>query len=406
MVLNVENELKLVGLTPEKYEEFLQDCGDKINGVSDMDWSEIIEKYNLPYDRRRISESMGRNILGGNFVREFYKNKTIGKSSDEVIKELVTKEQDIYKAKRKLQDERNELNKLLRNEARHEENLQIIEERIEKIGKERYPFSMNSVSYLYSSYAENQNTIIACLSDLHFGLETSTYNIDVAKERLGKYIAEIKEIAEMNHAKKCVIMSCGDLISGSIHLGIQIANRENVVDQTMTACELIADFVYKLGAVFEKIEFYAVPGNHSRLEKNADDSLLGERLDNLVPWFLSHIFAHQDKYYIGRDEAKTTYTEVPIGNKNYLLVHGDFDGISDASVQKLCAYVGYFPYAIIMGHMHHPAMNDVSGVKVIQSGCLFDGDEYTERKRLRGTPSQTVIVCDNNRIKAIYPIEL
>lgn len=404
--MNIENELRLIGLTPEDYENFLQDCGDKINGVSDMDWSEIIEKYNLPYDRRRISESMGRNILGGNFVREFYKNKTIGKSSDEVIKELVTKEQDIYKAKRKLQDERNELNKLLRNEARHEENLHILEERIEKIGKERYPFSMNSVSYLYSSYSENQNTIIACLSDLHLGLETPTYNIDIAKERLSNYIAEIKEIAEINHVRKCVVACLGDCISGSIHMSIQIANRENIVDQAMMVCELIADFIYKLGGIFEKIEFYNVPGNHSRIEKNADDSLLGERLDNLIPWFLSHIFAHQEKYYIGKDEATNTYTEFPVGNNNYVIVHGDFDGISDASIQKLCAFLGYFPYAVIMGHMHHPAMNDVCGVKVIQSGCLHGTDEFTERKRLRGKPSQTVIVCDDNKIKAIYPIEL
>ena len=406
MVLNVENELKLVGLTPEKYEEFLQDCGDKINGVSDIDWGEIIEKYNLPYDRRRISESMGRNILGGNFVREFYKNKVIGKSSDEAVKELVAKEQEIYKAKRKLQDERNELNKLLRDEARHEENIRIIEERIEQIGKERYPFSMNSVSYLYSSFSENQNTMIVCLSDLHLGLETPTYNIEIAKERLSKYIKEIKNLAEIYSAKKCVCVALGDLVSGIIHLTIQIVNRENAVNQTMTACELIADFLYKLGGIFEKIEFYSVPGNHSRIEKNADDSLLGEKLDNLVPWFLSHIFAHQEKYYIGRDEAKNTYTEFPIGNKNYLIVHGDWDGISDTSIQKLCAYLGYFPYAILMGHMHHPAMNDVSGVKVIQSGSLFDGDEFTERKRLRGKASQTVVICDDNKIKAICPIEL
>lgn len=406
MVLNVENELKLVGLTPEKYEEFLQDCGDKINGVSDIDWSEIIEKYNLPYDRRRISESMGRNILGGNFVREYYKNKVIGKSSDEAAKELVAKEQEIYKAKRKLQDERNELNKLLRDEARHEENIRIIEERIEQIGQERYPFSMNSVSYLYSSFSENQNTMIVCLSDLHLGLETPTYNIEVAKQRLSKYIEEIKEIAEIHHTKKCVIACLGDVISGSIHLGIQIANRENVVDQAMVACELIADFIYKLGSIFEKIEFYNVPGNHSRIEKNADDSLLGEKLDNLVPWFLSHIFAHQEKYYIGRNEAENTYTAFPIGNKNYVICHGDFDSITDTGIQKLCAFLGYFPYAIIMGHMHHIAMNDVCGVKVVQSGTLLSDDEYMERRRLRGKPSQAIIVCDDNRIKAIYPIEL
>jgi len=402
--LNIETELKLVGLTPESYEEFLQDCADKINGVNDIDWVEIIEKYNLPFDRRRISESMGRNILGGNFVREFYKNKVIGKTSEEAIKDMIAKEQEIYKAKRKLQDERNELNKLLRDEARHEENQRILEEKIEKLGKERYPFYLSPSLWDYS--ALNPNTMIICLSDLHLGLETKEFNTEVAKDRLTQYLNEIKEIAEMHHTKKCVVAALGDLVSGTIHLSIQIANRENLVEQVMVACELIADFMYKLGEIFEDISFYNVPGNHSRIEKNADDSLLGERLDNLVPWFLSHIFAHQKQYHIDVDKKHDTYSEFAIGESKYLICHGDYDGLNDTSIQKLCAYVGYFPYAILMGHMHHPAMNEVSGVKVIQSGCLHNGDEFTERKRLKGAPSQTVIICNNKKIKSIYPIEL
>lgn len=404
--MNIENELKIIGLTPEEYESFLQDCADKINGVNDMDWSEIIEKYHLPYDRRRISESMGRSILGGNFVREFYKNKVIGKTSNEVMKDLVIKEQELFKAKRKLQDERNELNKLLRDEARHEENLRLFEERIEQIGKERYPFYLSPSSWNIGN--EQSDIMVVMLSDLHIGLETDDFNSDVAKERLAKYLAEIKSIAQMHGAKKCIVVACGDLISGNNHITIQIANRENVVDQVMLACEIVADFVYKLGEDFNEIEFYSVPGNHSRIEKKADDALLGERLDNLIPWFLGHAFAHQDKFYICNDKElqHNTYTEFPVGNNNYVVVHGDFDGINDTSIQRFCAYIGYFPYAVLMGHMHHPAMNEVSGVKVIQSGCLFDNDEYCEKRRLRGTPSQTVLVCNDNGIKAVYPIEL
>lgn len=402
--MNVENELKIVGLTPEQYEEFLQDCADKINGVNDMDWSEIIEKYHLPYDRRRVSESMSRNILGGNFVREFYKNKVVGKTSDEVVKELIAKEQEIYKAKRKLQDQRTELNKLLRDEARHEENLRLFEERLEKIGKERYPFYLSPSSFNMGN--KQTDTMIICLSDLHIGLETKEYNSDIAKERLTNYFEEIRNIAQMHKANKCIVVGLGDLVSGSIHLTIQISNRENVVEQVMIACELIADFVYKLGEVFHKVEFYNVAGNHSRIEKNSEDALLGERLDNLIPWFLKHTLCHQsDKFYIG-ENTHDTYAEFPVGNKNYVAVHGDYDGLNDSSIQKLCAYIGYFPYAVLMGHMHHPAMNEVSGIKVIQSGCLFDGDIYTEQKRLKGLPSQTVMIADDEKIKAIYPIEL
>ena len=408
--MNVENELKLVGLTPEDYENFLQDCGDKINGITDLDWSEIIEKYNLPFDRRRISESMGRNILGGNFVREFYKNKVIGKTSNEVAKELIAKEQDIYKAKRKLQDERNELNKMLREEARYEENLRLFEERLENIGKKKYPIELDS-SFSYKNSMVDNNTLICCLSDLHIGIEydssTGKYDIETAIYRLGRYIEEIKKIAKRHCVNKCVVVLLGDCISGSLHLTLQISNRENIVDQTMTACEIIADFIHKLKEIIPTIEIYSVPGNHSRVEKNKDDALLGEKLDNIIPWFLSHIFKHDEGIYVGLKEADDTYSYFNVDGKDYAILHGDFDGISDTEIQRFCAYIGKFPYAIIMGHKHHPAMNEVSGIKVIQCGSLMgSGDDYTRRKRLTGRPSQTVLICNDMGIEAIYPIEL
>lgn len=405
--MNIENELKIVGLTLESYEEFLQDCADKINGVSDIDWSEIIEKYNLPYDRRRISESMGRNILGGNFVREFYKNKTIGKTNDDVIKDLVRKEQDIYKAKRKLQDERNELNRLLRNEARYEEDIKLLEEKLESIGEKRYPLLSNRTAFMSS----DDGVCFICLSDLHIGANhSSTYgnfNTEIAKDRLNEYLKEIRNIAHVHNVDKCVVAILGDNISGNIHLTLQISNRENVIEQIKLTCEMIADFIYELKSIFTNIEIYSVSGNHSRVEKNKDNSVLGEELDNLVPWFLSHIFAHDKSVYVGLEMMDDTYSSFDVCGKTYTIVHGDYDGINDTAIQKLCAYLGYFPYAIIMGHKHHPAMNEVSGVKVIQSGSLCgSGDDFTVKSRLKGSPSQTVLICSNKGIKAIYPIEL
>ncbi len=408
--MNIENELKLVGLTPEDYENFLQDCEDKINGMTDLDWSEIIEKYNLPFDRRRISESMGRNILGGNFVREFYKNQLVNKSSDDVVKELISKEQDIYKAKRKLQDERNELNKVLREEARYEENLRLFEERLSNIGKQRYPLELEP-TFSFKNSAVDNNTLLCCLSDLHIGLEYNTstgkYSVEIATNRLAQYIEEIKKIAKRHFVNKCVVVLLGDCISGNLHLTLQISNRENVVDQTMTACEVIADFVYKLKEIIPTIEIYSVPGNHSRIEKNKDDALLNEKLDNIIPWFLAHIFEHDKEIYVGLKEADDTYSYFNIDGKDYAILHGDFDGISDTEVQRFCAFIGKFPYAIIMGHKHHPAMNEVSGIKVIQCGSLMgSGDDYTRRKRLTGKASQTVLICNDMGIEAIYPIEL
>lgn len=407
--MNIENELRLIGLTPELYENFLQDCADKIDGVNDMDWSEIIEKYNLPFDRRRISESMGRSILGGNFVRQFYKNKISNCTPEGVLKDLIAKEQDIYKAKRKLQDERNELNKLLRDEARYEENIKLLEEQLISIGKERY--QGDTFLQLKKDISIQENICFISLSDLHIGLAYSSihgkYNLDVAKKRLAQYLEEIKNIAERHHLNKCIVGLLGDTISGNIHLTIQVSNRENVIEQLKITCELIADFIVELRKIFSEIQIYSVPGNHSRITKNKDDSILGEELDNIVPWFLKCILSYDDNIYVEQYTMDDTYTDFEIEDKRYVLVHGDYDGINDSAIQKLCAYLGYFPYAIIMGHKHHIAMNEVNGIKVIQSGSLCgSGDNYTIKNRLTGNASQMVLICNKKGIETIYPVEL
>jgi predicted phosphodiesterase len=104
------------------------------------------------------------------------------------------------------------------------------------------------------------------------------------------------------------------------------------------------------------------------------------------------------------DDTLSTFL---VREKLYFAIHGDFDSTSDTSIAKLCLWAKMTPYCILCGHKHYPAMEDVSGIKIIQSGCLCgSGDEYTRQKRLTGKPSQTVLVVNDKGIKCCYPIEL
>ena len=46
-MIDIDQELKKYGLDREKYELCLKDIKDKINGSNDMDWAEIVAKYNI-----------------------------------------------------------------------------------------------------------------------------------------------------------------------------------------------------------------------------------------------------------------------------------------------------------------------------------------------------------------------
>lgn len=324
-------------------------------------------------------------------------------SEDEYFKELRLQKQEIQKEKRKLYDERLDINRRLREESRLETTIEKFENMLSNVSNNRY------LSYS-PTISEGENDMIVCLSDLHIGATyygfDGTYDSLIAKERLEKYLSKIIKIQETHHAENCVCLLLGDLISGSIHKTISVTNKENVIEQVKLACEYISDFVYELGKYFKTVELRGVAGNHSRLEDKGD-ALLGERLDTLILWFIKSMLKNVKNISVIDEDVDDTLSTFFVRDKLYFGVHGDFDTTTDASISKLILWAKMTPYCVICGHKHFPAMTDVSGIKVVQSGSLGgSGDEYTRQKRLTGKPSQTVLVVNDKGIKCCYPIEL
>lgn len=406
ILYNFTEELNKYGLTPETYEQLLKDCSDKTQKISDNEWSEIVDKYglNIHYDTLRKSSQF---ITGGSFVSEYFKWKESQKTSDikedEYFKKLRLEKQEIQKEKRKLYDERLDINRRLREESRLETTIEKLESMLSKVANNRYLTYTPTVS-------SSSNDMIVCLSDLHIGATyygfDGIYDSEIAKRRLKQYLSEIIDIQKIHAAENCVCVLLGDLISGSIHKTISITNKENVIEQVKLACEYISDFIYELGKHFKTIELRGVSGNHSRLDEK-EDALLGERLDTLIIWFIKSMLKNNNNITVIDESLDDTLSIFMLRDKLYFAVHGDFDSTSDTSIAKLALWAKMTPYCVLCGHKHYPAMNDVSGIKIVQSGSLGgSGDEFTRQKRLTGKPSQIVLVVNDNGIRCCYPVEL
>lgn len=363
-----------------------QDVADIINTLTDSDFGEST------YRKRYQSFQRMLNANQSKFV-----------DSDAQLQELQLQKQEIVKEKRKLFDERLDLNRRLREEARHETTIEKIEDMLSEIGTERY------VSYT-PVYSEGDNDMIVMLSDLHIGATyygfDSRYNSIVTKERLNEYLTNIINIQGVHKTKNCVVVLCGDIISGNIHKTISVTNKENVIEQVKLACTYISDFLYELGQHFSNVDVYSVPGNHSRLTAK-EDALLDERLDNLIVWFVKSMLKEVSNVTINDKNTDCTLATFILRDKLYFAVHGDWDVMTQGGVTKLALWSKMIPYCILCGHKHFPAMSDVSGVKIVQSGSLCgSGDEFTRQNRLTGEPSQTVLVVNGNGIRCCYPIKL
>lgn len=401
-MIEIDQELQKYGLSREQYENCLNDIKGKINGQNDMDWSEIVNKYNLNVHSDTLRKA-SQTIFGGAFISEYFaEKKSHGEQDPEYLEMLRLERNEIKKERQKLTDERTDLQKSLREAARKESFIEVIERAMAK--------EIEPLDYKPSPIVNGEDSMIVCLSDLHVGLEVqnfwNTYNDKILIQRLRKYLDEIDAIQDAHHCKHCDVVLGGDNISGLIHPNLRLQNNENVIEQIKTAITYIGDFIYTLQEWFETVNVYSVSGNHSRLSPNKEDHLKGEELDALVPFCLSVKFHDNPNVKICSDGYidDTINTFTTPGGKLFYIVHGDKDTPNNVA-QRLTLMAGVKPDAIIMHHRHHNAYDTQYGIKIIQVGSVIGTDDYCVDMRVTGNPEQCVIISsDKQPVKCFYDV--
>lgn len=319
----------------------------------------------------------------------------IGSEIDDKILEL-------RKERQKLQDQRTALSRLIRERSRQEELNEIL---ISAIRDADLP----ALDYIPTEVPEGNSDLIVTLSDIHYGANVNNrwrvYNSEICRGMFCEYIDRILGAARTHGSENCYVVSAGDMISGNIHYSIAVTNKENVIEQITGVSELIAEFLSTLSMFFKTVTFISVPGNHSRLTQDKDEALLAERLDDLVEWYLKARLQNNDKIIIdGGHRIDPTMSLFDIRGKTYCCVHGDYDG-TDAKTQALQTLAGTPLYAVLSGHLHHNATDEVQGIKTVMSGSFLGMDDYCVKKRIYGKPEQMVCVCGEEGIICHYGIE-
>lgn len=322
---------------------------------------------------------------------------------EDALSALDAKRIELQKERQKFFDQRNAFNKLLRERSRQEELNEILMEAIQS-------GNLPQLDYKRVEIAPSDNDLLVSLNDIHYGANINnywnTYNSDVCREMMCRYLDRVISIGETHGSENCVVWANGDEISGNIHQSIAVTNKENVIEQIKGVSELIAEFLAELSRHFSHVTFVSVAGNHSRIEPNKDRALINERLDDLVEWYLSARLQNFENITIGGGEKidHTIYL-VDVRGKTYCGVHGDFDG-SATKVQSLQAMAGKPVYAVLSGHLHHNKIDEVQGVKTVMAGSFLGMDDYCVQKRIVGRAEQMVCVCDEDGVRCSYSIPL
>ena len=376
--------------------------GKLVDGtLADEDYSELAPYV---YGKEYSSDVARRMMYGSRRTLELLGEEAAKQiTSDDILSELDAKRIEVQKERQKFFDQRNALNKVIRERSRQEELNEILSEAIRS-------GNLPQLDYQRTKIEPSDNDLLVSLNDIHYGANVqnywNTYNSDICRRMMCRYLDRIISIGETHGSENCIVWANGDEISGNIHQSIAITNKENVIDQIKGVSELIAEFLAELSKHFKTVTYVSVAGNHSRIDPNKDKALISERLDDIVEWYLAARLQNFENVIVGGGEkVDHTMYLIDVRGKVYCGVHGDFDG-SAGKVQALQTMAQKPLYAVLSGHLHHNKIDDVQGIKTIMAGSFLGMDDYCVQKRIYGRAEQMVCVCDSDGVRCSYPVPL
>ncbi len=325
---------------------------------------------------------------------------------DNYIKELRLERQELAKEKQKLSDERTELNRQIREQARKESYLDMV----------KNVLSDNVVPFELDIDKEHINDLIICsgrdllchFTDVHTGIYIDNFknhfDENELKKRIENYTTKIIQIQKLHQAENCYIVA-SELISGLIHNNLRLQNNLDLMEQFKTVSLLFATMIQDLSQYFNNVYVYTVEGNHSRVVAKKEDSLQGENMDILLPFYLQAKLQNYQNVHIKENTVCQDIAMFNIRGNNVFASHGDKDSPSSV-VQNWTMMFGIKPDIVLLGHRHTNGMTTVYDTKVLESGSICGADQYALSIRKTNKPEQTVSVIDKNGLVCLYDIQL
>lgn len=355
-----------------------------------------------------LNDMLGENLSSSAYRKKFQYFEQIMKDNEDLffenknyLDDLKEMKREIQKEKIKLSDERTELKRLYREQARRESFLDVVKRAMsENVKPLVEPNHIGGFNYA-------DNDLIVSLTDIHTGIEIDNafnkFNENILRKRFNTYLQKILEVRERHNSENCYVI-ISEVVSGIIHNNLRIENNLDLMQSFKLVATLISDFLTELSKYFNDVHVYINEGNHSRISPSKEDNIQGENVDVLVPFYLKARLQLIDNIFIHENEVMEEIAMFKVRGNIVMSAHGDNDKVSNV-VQKFTMLFDVKPDLVYLGHRHTNAMETVYDTKVIQSGCLSGTDNYALSKRLRNKAEQTISVITEDGLECLYDVK-
>ena len=355
------------------------ECGQLMNEVTGENWSEAKWRRPIEHYLEITSYLEEENPTGVN---------------QDVLQEIEYQKLELEKEKIKMRDQRREFRAIIRRQAR----LESLEDYLKEVTEKFEPIKLDDIEKNKKDKSDKE--MIVMLSDWHIGMQIDNqfnkFNIEVAKERIGKLRERMMEKVEQDDIGTVHIAQLGDLVNGSIHISTRIANEEDIIQQIIITANLLQEFVKPLIDKGINVEYYNIIGNHGRVSPSKMETAgIDENFEKLLFTMMTTYYRECENFHA--HDSKDGLITAKIKNLDFCFAHGDFDK-GTGVIAKLPQLFGYVFDYVLTGHLHRESIMDYGKTTHITNSALCGSDDYAMQLRLSSKPSQKILVLDDTGV--------
>lgn len=272
-------------------------------------------------------------------------------------------------------------------------------------------YPQEKITYKPASPCPQKAPIGACLliCDGHYGaVQTASeiegfgeFSPEICEKRSLKFVDEVIRWTKLNRQSyqidRAHVLVVGDLISGDIHLELQVTNAFPVTQQVVGAARILASQISTLSTNFKEVVVHFVSeDNHARLTKKPQAKEAGVNSFNYLVGKMAEIMLCQHKNV--RFNLYPQYeATVNVESRKYLLLHGHnilgWGGLPWYGIERKVAKEAIKRLnagdlkrfdKVIMGHWHTPISTPIYWI----GGSVSGTDAYDHKNGRHSEPSQ------------------
>ena len=401
-IFNFKEELAKHGLTEETYEQCLKESSETVQGNNKPNWKEIVKKFNLGIHYDTLRKSQQPTPFGGAFIREYYINKLSSSNNDDnYLKELQEQKREIGKERVKLQTEKLEYSRWIREEARDE----LFEEKVIDSIKKYSPISNPPKDI---PVVHNKRVGLLNIADCHFGKEFKIYGLrdevineyspEIFYSIMNKLFNETMELIEKENLNVLNIFNLGDHVEGFIRNSQLWSLRWGVIDSATIFGNYMGDWIKKLSAKVNVI-YHQTDGNHDELRLL--DGKKGQHLCESAGKIVKNsiILKNENNPNFTYIENKTGFIFTEIAGYNVMGIHGEVNNLAQAIKDYSDIYDVKISY-LVAGHKHHSEFVNCGVRKgCIGVGSLVGSDDFSMTIRKSADATASFLIFEEGKGK-------